>query len=77
MKIVEVMTCRAAKGLKDGDMAAVACSKKEQLLGAMLTGTMDGAIVESLWRLHDIEDSTAAGTSPSRSAPAESPKVTR
>jgi len=75
MKIVEVMSSRAAKGLKDGDVAAVACSKKEQLLGAMLTGTMDGAIVDSLWRLHDIEESAA--TSPSRLAAAESPKVTR
>jgi len=76
MKIVEVMSSRAAKGLKEGDVAAVACSKKEQLLGAMLTGTMDGAIVDSLWRLHDIEESTAA-ISPSRLAAVESPKLTR
>jgi SWI/SNF chromatin-remodeling complex subunit SWI1 len=74
MKIVEVMTSRAAKGLKEGDMVAVACSKKEQLLGAMLTGNMDGAIVESLWRLHDIEDSAGVGGSPRA---AESPKVSR
>jgi hypothetical protein len=75
MKIVEVMSSRAAKGLKDGEMVSVACSKKEQLLGAMLTATMDGAIVESLWRLHDIEDN-ASGSSPSRSS-ADSPKVAR
>jgi hypothetical protein len=41
-----------------------------------LTGTMDGAIVDSLWRLHDIEESTAA-ISPSRLAAVESPKLTR
>jgi len=39
-------------------------------LGAMLTGTMDGAIVESLWRLHDIEEITTSVTSPSRSGEA-------
>jgi hypothetical protein len=74
MKIVEVMTSRAAKGLKEGDMVAVACSKKEQLLGAMLTGNMDGAIVDTLWRLHDIEDNAGVGGSPRAG---ESPKVTR
>jgi SWI/SNF chromatin-remodeling complex subunit SWI1 len=74
MRIVEVMSSRATKGLKDGDIVAVACSKKEQLLGAMLTTSMDGAIVESLWKLHDIED-TAAGASPPRSS--ESPKRAR
>ena len=73
MKIVETMTTRALKGVKDGSGgqgtgATVACSKKEQLLGAMLTGTMDGAIVESLWRLHDIEEITTNVTSPSRSS---------
>jgi SWI/SNF chromatin-remodeling complex subunit SWI1 len=75
MRIVEVMTARATKGLKEGEMVAVACSKKEQLLGAMLTGNMDGAIVDSLWRLHDIEDN--AGSSGSSPRTAESPKVTR
>lgn len=75
MRIVEIMTSRASKGLKDGEVAAVACSKKEQLLGAMLTGKMDGAIVESLWRLHDIEDNAAGSNSPKTSA--ESPKTMR
>lgn len=75
MKIVEVMTSRAAKGLKDGDVVPVACSKKEQLLGAMLTGNMDGAIVDSLWKLHDIEE--GAGTSRLSPRSAESPKITR
>ena len=75
MKIVEVMSSRASKGLKEGDVTAVACSKKEQLLGAMLTGTMDGAIVDSLWRLHDIEESTAT-TVPTRSAASDSLKLT-
>ena len=73
MKIVETMTTRSLKGVKDGGEgtgAPVACSKKEQLLGAMLTGTMDGAIVESLWRLHDIEEITTSVTSPSRSGEA-------
>jgi hypothetical protein len=46
------------------------------LLGAMLTGTMDGAIVESLWRLHDIEEITTSVTSPGRLA-GESPVLTR
>jgi SWI/SNF chromatin-remodeling complex subunit SWI1 len=73
MRIVEVMSSRATKGLKDGEIVAVACSKKEQLLGAMLTTSMDGAIVESLWKLHDIEDN-AAGAGPPR---AESPKRSR
>jgi len=76
MRIVEVMSSRATKGLKEGEMVAVACSKKEQLLGAMLTSNMDGVIVDSLWRLHDIEDNAGSGgTSPTRAG--ESPKITR
>lgn len=75
MKIIEVMTARAAKAVKDGDIAAIACSKKEQLLGAMLTSNMDGAIVESLWRLHDIEENIGKSGSSPRSA--DSPLTAR
>jgi len=76
MKIIEVMTSRAQKAVKDGEAPVLPCSKKEQLLGAMLLASMDGAIVDALWRLHDIEDS-AAVNSPVKSTGAESPKVTR
>ena len=74
MKIIEVMTSRAAKGLKDGEVLAMACTRKEQLLGAMLTGNMDGAIVDSLWKLHDIEEGIGNSGSP-RSA--DSPRNSR
>jgi SWI/SNF chromatin-remodeling complex subunit SWI1 len=69
MKIVEMMILRASKGLKEGELVPVACSKKEQLLGAMLTSNMDGAIVDSLWKLHDLEEGV-------KDARAESPKGT-